>query len=335
MTSLFSHAGAPAGSQFTDGSPGIKVCTTFTFHNAGVGVAGQVTEVWWYCGANTGGTWTAVGWEVTAADPSGAGTIVANQAFAGTPTANAWNKVTLSSPVDIPADYNRRWRFGVHNVQNYWANNDFFNTTDYTNAPITAYRDNDTTSTLGRLDQGTFSVSSSVTAYPAATGSKANYGIDVTFIASGGTTPVTGTLDTPWSVRSAITAALDTPYALRAPVTRSLDTPWASRAQVTASLDTPWGVRAPVASALDTLWSVRGAVSGTLDTLWALRSQISTLLDTSWTVRGRLTSTMQLLWVVEGVAAPPKISNVQVHLTDAVQANVGPDRITAYLDIWP
>jgi len=187
MTTLFGGA-TPAGSQFTDGSPGIHVCTTFTFHNSGVGVAGQVTEVWFYVGSNTGGTWTVVGWEVTAADPSGTGTLVANQAFSGTPTANAWNKVTLSSPVTIPANYNRRWRFGVHNDQNYWVNNNFFNVHDETNAPITAYRDNDTTSTIGRIDQGTFAVTSTVTTYPASTGNKANYGIDVTFVAGSSVT---------------------------------------------------------------------------------------------------------------------------------------------------
>jgi hypothetical protein len=186
MTTLFGGA-TPAGSSFTDGSPGIHVCTTFTFHNSGVGVAGQVTEIWFYVGGNNSGTWTVVGWEVTAADPSGAGTLVANQAYSGTPPQDSWSKVTLSSPVSIPADYNRRWRFGVHNGQNYWVNNNFFNVHDETNAPITAYRDNDTTSTIGRIDQGTFAISSSVTAYPASTGSKANYGIDVTFVASAST----------------------------------------------------------------------------------------------------------------------------------------------------
>jgi hypothetical protein len=189
MATLFNGA-TPAGAQFLDGSPGITVATTFTFHNAGVGVAGQVTEVWWYCGAQTGGTWTAVGWEVTTNDSGsgGTGTIVANQAFSGTPTANAWNKVTLTVPVNIPANYNKRWRFGVHNGQYYWANNNFFNVHDETNGVITAYRTNDTTSSLGQINQGTFSLGSSVTAYPAQTGSAANYGIDVTFVpASSGT----------------------------------------------------------------------------------------------------------------------------------------------------
>jgi hypothetical protein len=186
MSTLFGGV-APAGAQFTDGSPGITVCTTFTFHEAGVGVAGQVTEVWWYCGANTGGTWTALGWEVTHNDVggAGAGTLVANQAFVGTPTPNAWNKITLSSPVDIPADYNRRWRFGIHNPNNYWANNNFYETHDETSAPITAYRDDDTTSTLGKLSQGTFALGATLTTYPAQTGLKANYGIDVTFFAGG------------------------------------------------------------------------------------------------------------------------------------------------------
>lgn len=331
MTSLFDHGSAPAGAQFLDGAPGIKVCTTFTFHNAGVGVAGQVTEVWFYVGANNGGTWTAVGFEVTAPDSAPGGTQIASQAFSGTPTANAWNKVTFSSPVNIPADYNRRWRFGVHNGQYYWANNNFFNTTDYTNSPITAYRDNDTTSTIGVIFQGTFAVGSSTSSYPGNTGTKANYGIDVTFIASGGTTPVGSTLSTPWNIRAAVSRSLDAPWNIRGLVGRSLSTPWAVRASVGRTLDTPWAQRASVGRTLDSPWNIRGAAGRALDLPWAIRSQIGRTLGTPWIIRAKVTSTLQMLWVVEGAPESPTLlpSVGRADLTGHVTSY--PDQIKAYL----
>lgn len=125
------------------------------------------------------------------------------------------------------------------------------------------------------------------------------------------TTPVSNTLDTPWTVRNAVAGTLDTPYTVREVVSRSLDTPWVGRAQVAQTLDTPW--------------ATRGLVSATLDTPWTLRNQINALLDTPWTVRARVTATLQTLWVVEGVNTSLP-ANVTANLTD---------RVTAYLDVWP
>lgn len=181
MVSLFDHGSAPAGSQFLDGSPGIKVATTFNFS-----AAGQVTELWWYCGAQNGGTWTFTGWDITTGDSggTGAGTQICTQAFVGTPTANAWNKITLSPAVNVSGG-NKRYRFAIHNGQYYWVNNNFFNAHDEINGAVSALRDGDTSSPLGLINQGTFTVSSSTTSYPQSTGSKANYAVDVTFVASG------------------------------------------------------------------------------------------------------------------------------------------------------
>lgn len=181
MVSLFDHGSAPAGSQFLDGSPGIKVGLTFNFSSAG-----QVTELWWYCGAQVGGTWTFTVWDITTGDSggTGAGTQLATQAFVGTPSANAWNKVTLSSAISVSGG-NKRYRVAIHNGQYYWVNNNFFDAHDEVNGPISALRDGDTSSPLGLINQGTFTVSSSTTSYPQSTGSKANYAVDVTFVASG------------------------------------------------------------------------------------------------------------------------------------------------------
>lgn len=181
MVSLFDHGSTPAGSQFLDGTPGIKVGTTFNFDTAG-----QVTELWWYCGAQVGGTWTFTGWDITTGDSggTGAGTQICTQAFVGTPTANAWNKVVLSPAVNVTGG-NKRYRFTIHNGQYYWVNNNFFNAHDEINSPVNALRDGDTSSPLGLINQGTFTVGSSTTSYPQQTGTKANYAVDVTFVASG------------------------------------------------------------------------------------------------------------------------------------------------------
>jgi hypothetical protein len=140
------------------------------------------------------------------------------------------------------------------------------------------------------------------------------------FALSPTTTPVTSTLGVPWAIRNTVSRSVSTPWALRASVSGSLSVPWAQRATVSQSLSAPW--------------AVRGVATGTLTAPWTLRSQISALLGTPWTVRRRVTSNLQTLWVVQG-EAHPKTSNVQATLTDRVQANLGPDRITAYLGTWP
>lgn len=178
MPTLFNGA-TPGGSQFLDGSPGIKVALTFNFSGPG-----QITELWWYCGPNTGGTWTLTLWDITTGDASssGAGTQMASQAFVGSPAANAWNKVVLSAAQDVLGG-NKRYRVAVHNGQYYWTNNGFFNAHDEINGPISALRSGDSSSPLGVINQGTFVVSSSATSYPTQTGSQALYPVDVTYIA--------------------------------------------------------------------------------------------------------------------------------------------------------
>ena len=203
MVSLFDHGATPAGSQFLDGSPGIKVGTTFNFSTGG-----QVTELWWYCGAQVGGTWTFTGWDITTGDSggTGAGTQICTQAFVGTPTANAWNKVVLSPAVSVTSG-NKRYRFTIHNGQYYWVNNNFFNAHDEINGDVSALRDGDTSSPLGLINQGTFTVSSSTTSYPQQTGTKANYAVDVTFVASGADAAAAFTLPAVTAAGAAIVEA--------------------------------------------------------------------------------------------------------------------------------
>lgn len=178
MATLFAGA-TPAGSQFLDGSPGIKVALTFNFAKSG-----QVSELWWYCGAQNGGTWTLTMWDITTGDSggTGAGTQLASQAFVGTPTANAWNKVTLGASVSV-ASGNKRYRVAVHNAQYYWVDNGFFSGHDEVSGDISALRNDDASSSLGTIKQGTFIVDASATSYPTQTGSQALYPVDVTFTA--------------------------------------------------------------------------------------------------------------------------------------------------------
>lgn len=286
MPTLYDHSSPPPGAQFLDGSPGIKVCETYTFEEpAGVGVAGQVTEVWFYVGGNNGGTWTVVGWDITTNDvgSGGGGTLVANQAFVGTPTANAWNKVTLTAPVDIPANANKRWRFGVHNPQYYWASNDFFLAHDEVSGPISALRDGDTTSTLGLINQGTFGIGSSVTAYPAQTGSKARYGIDVTFVPSGGEPPEEHT-----TAGSAVATATATATAAKRGISAGSATAAAGATAAVTSTRVTSGTAGALAGATATTATAR-TTSGSAVALAGARATAAKRAVTAGTARATAT----------------------------------------------
>jgi hypothetical protein len=190
MPTLYDHSTTPPGAQFLDGSPGIKVCHTVNFDGADGEDVGQVTELWWYCGAQNGGTWTLVAWTPTASDSGdgGAGNNFVSKAFVGTPVANAWNKVVLDAPINVKGG-SYRLRHGVHNGQYYWVNNGHFSGHDDSANGINALRSGDTSSGLGPINQGTFCVNSSPSAYPNLTGSQAFYGVDVTFVPSAVTPP--------------------------------------------------------------------------------------------------------------------------------------------------
>jgi hypothetical protein len=159
----------------SDATPGITRGVSLQFAENG-----QITHVRWWSPTSNGGTYTVGIWRVTAADPSGAGTLLASKVHSGTPTGDAWNLTALDTPVAVSAS-SALYRIGVHNDQGrYVASNSFF-VSPLVNGQITAEADGTNPVGLGTMRQGTFQISASL-AYPQNTGSAANYFVDVVFV---------------------------------------------------------------------------------------------------------------------------------------------------------
>lgn len=176
--SLFGGA-TPGGSEFLDGSPGIMRA-----HTVKCAVTGTFTHICFYVGAQTGGTWTVRMWEVTANDVAngGAGDPLTSETLVGTPSANGWVNLALSSPV-VVTDTSKLYRFGVSNGQYYWAENGFFADADLISGNLLSPQSGSSPTALGQINNGTFALLGSATGtnYPNLTGSAANYAVDVFF----------------------------------------------------------------------------------------------------------------------------------------------------------
>lgn len=179
MASLFTSQ-TPASPNNTDGTPTIMAATSLVFTSSG-----QVTGIRWFCPTTTTGTWTGYLWEVTAADPSGAGTLLASKAFTGTPTGGDWNTITLDAAINVVAN-TKLYRVGIHSSAGLYVFTSNFFTTALTNGPITAPADGSNPVGLGSCSQGTYNVSGSAT-YPSSTFQSTNYFADVVW--AGDTTP--------------------------------------------------------------------------------------------------------------------------------------------------
>lgn len=283
MPTLFEGA-TPGGAQFLDGSPGLKVCHTVNFEGGDDEVVGQITELWWYCGPNTGGTWTLLLWRATAADDGfgGAGAPLASKAFVGSPAANAWNKVVLDPPIDVKGGVNR-YRHGVHNGQYYWAQNGFFNGHDEVNGPISALRSGDTSSGLGTIYQGTFAAGADTSTYPQQTGTQANYGVDITFEPSGGEPPEEHT-----TAGTASASATATSAAVKRGISAGTGTAAATATAAVASTRVTSGTAAAAATATATTAGVRTS-AGTASAAATARATISKRATTAGTASATAT----------------------------------------------
>jgi hypothetical protein len=296
MPTLYDHSSTPPGAQFLDGSPGIKVCHTVNFDGADGVDVGQVTELWWYCGAQNGGTWTLVAWVPTAGDSgdAGAGTNFVSKAFAGTPAANAWNKVVLDAPITVKGG-TYRLRHGVHNGQYYWVNNSHFSGHDDSANGINALHSGDTSSGLGPINQGTFVVSSSPSAYPNLTGTQAFYGVDVTFVPSEVTPPEEHT-----TAGTASASATATSTAAKRGVSAGTATAAATSTAAVASSRVTSGTAAAAATATAATAGAR-TTAGTASAAATARATISKRVATAGTASATATGGT---YSAQGAAGP-------------------------------
>ena len=165
----------PAG-DFSDGSPGIVTALVMVF-----AVNGTVSDIGFRCGATVSGTYTSNAWQLTS---STTGTLLASKAFTGTPTANARNWTTLTTPISVTAGV--PYVFGTHSsAGRYVLTNNVFNGASLTSGNITAPASGTSVGGIA-IKQGCFAVSATATVFPDTEGSKADYFADVKFTADTG-----------------------------------------------------------------------------------------------------------------------------------------------------
>lgn len=170
---------SPSG-QFSDGSPGIVTAISLLF-----AVNGTVSDIGFYATNAPSGTYVSNAWQVTAADPTGTGTLLATKTFSGTPTANSINWNTLTAPLAVTAGV--LYRFGTHSSAGLYAlTNGVFTSAGITNGNITAPKSGATAGGFANLRQGSFAVSATSSVYPTLEGTQADYFADVKFTADSG-----------------------------------------------------------------------------------------------------------------------------------------------------
>lgn len=185
MANLFTTQ-TPALTNQSDGAPGITTATTERF-----GVVGTITGVRFYATTTVGGTYTALGWQVDAADdPSPAGTELARKVAGTAPNPGAWNVISFD-----PEDYitvtpdTVLYRAGLHNSDGRYVATTSFFTSDLVNGDITADANGDDPVLLGSLRQGTFAINAAAT-YPSGAGNGTCYFVEFEFTPGGGPTPI-------------------------------------------------------------------------------------------------------------------------------------------------
>lgn len=132
-------------------------------------------------------------------------------------------------------------------------------------------------------------------------------------VASGSsTTPVTGSVDLRWQVRSAVTGSTDLRWQVRSLVTGSTDLRWSVANQVTGSVDLRWQVRAIVTGSTSLQWAVRNNVTGSLDARWAVLNSVTSSLDARWQVRAEALGTVDIRWSVAAGNTTPVTGSVDL-----------------------
>lgn len=241
MANLFTTQ-TPSVTDASDGSPGITTATTVRFT-----VAGTVTGIRFYATTTVGGTYTVLLYQVTAADTSPAGTLLASKTMGAAPTGGTWNTVTLDTPISVATGTLYRACL-FSGAGRYVATTAFF-TSALVNGSIVGDSNGDNPVGLGTLNQGTFAINASAT-YPSTVASAASYFVDVEFTAdTGDKTTAPAGLAVPVSLGSPVAsfAGSVSPSGLAVPV--SLGSPTASFAGSVS----PAGLAVPVSLGAPTL----------------------------------------------------------------------------------
>lgn len=294
MTSLFTSQ-TPATTNNSDGAPGIGVAVTLLFSTAG-----QVTGVRFWATDTVSGTYTGFCYEVTTADPGGAGTLLASKVRGAAPTPSTWNDIVFDTPVTITPN-TKLYRVGVHNsAGRYVATTNFApfigGAGGLTNGPIKAPHNGDDAVGLGTTYQGSFIINAA-SGYPTSPGNASNYFADVLFTAGGASmTTVTSTLEARWRVSNRVTS--------------TLESRWRVANIVTSTLDVRWRVYNRLISTLEARWRVYNKVpDSVLEARWRVYKSVVTTLEAQWRVANRVLSFLTGQWRVTPDVAPPVISS--------------------------
>lgn len=214
MANLFTGQ-TPTVTDGADGTPGITTATTMRFT-----AAGTVTGVRFYATTTVGGTYTVLLYQVTAADSSPAGTLLASKTMGVAPTSGTWNSVAFDTPISVATSTLYRACL-FSGAGRYVATTAFF-TSALVNGNIVGDSNGDNPVGLGTLNQGTFAINAAAT-YPSTVASAASYFVDVDF-----------TLDS--GDKSTAPSGISVPVALGAPT-----------ASFSGTAVTPNGIPVPVA----------------------------------------------------------------------------------------
>jgi hypothetical protein len=150
------------------------------------------------------------------------------------------------------------------------------------------------------------------------------------------TTPVTGSVDLRWAVRSTVTASVDLRWRVANVVTGALDVRWAVASSVSSAVDLRWAVLAGISGGVDLRWRVANVVTAALNARWAVANVVTGSTDLRWAVRATVTGAVDLRW---GVTAPVaaaldvrwRVSNLVSGSLDLRWALAAP--ITSALDV--
>lgn len=144
-------------------------------------------------------------------------------------------------------------------------------------------------------------------------------------LASGGTTPVSTTRSTTWTVKARVTATKATTWdtlavasALRATtwdvltrVTQNRATTWTTKARVTTSRATTWNVRQTVTATRAALWDALLGATISRATTWDVLSGVTRTRATTWDTLTRVTATRATLWNVSSTSPTTSVSTTR------------------------
>jgi hypothetical protein len=212
MANLFTSQ-TPVVTDANDGSPSITTATTVRFAQEGT-----VTGIRFYATTTVSGTYTALLYQVDAADDvSPAGTLLASKALGSAPTGGTWNTITFDAPVSVTTGV--LYRACIFSSAGRYVATTLFFALAVTNGDITADANGDNPVGLGTLRQGTFLINAAA-GYPSGAGNGTSYFVDVEFTAGAAPLAPNG-IEVPVSLGAPVAAftASAAPAGIEVPVT--------------------------------------------------------------------------------------------------------------------